>query len=134
MRTSIPVRVTKVTVEYAANGKSFTVDFDPGKLRTIVFDSDFMRRARQKKVGGRTKNAHFDPGRIIPRVISSKADNSKVDKLATHAVAGKQIRSRARKAGRAAARPYANPQEPTARLWWLTSENVWFHPPEESES
>jgi hypothetical protein len=134
MRTSGPVRVTKVTVKYAANGKSFTVDFDPAKLRTIVFDQGYMKDARAKEVGGRTKNAQFDPDRIIPRVISSKADKSKVDKVATHAIAGKQLRSPARKAARAVARPYPRPQQPTARLWWLTSENVWFHPPEESES
>ena len=62
------------------------------KLKTIVFDTGYMRDVREKEVAGETKNAHFDPDRIIPRVISSKADKtdkSKAARIVTHAIAGK---------------------------------------------
>lgn len=100
------VCVTKVTVQYAINGRAFTVDFDPMQVASIIFRRPLMDAALQKGLRPDAVSQRFDPVSGIPK---------EVDGVRTHATVVAAGRSDAQAGG---------------ALWWLTDEGVWFHPKE----
>lgn len=98
-----PVQVTRVTVDFIAQGKSFTVVLDPTKVQSIVFDGQFMK---QLEINGFTSAAapqHFSAGKGIPKVV-----------------AGHSTRVMEPSNG--------STDASTAALWWMNDRGVWFHP------
>lgn len=98
------VRVTRVTVQFKAQGKSFTVAFDPSKVKGIVFDGQF-----QKAV----ETAAFQPNPAPPQFFgAAKGIPATVGGHSTqvHAAADKTL------------------EESSAALWWVNDQGVWFHP------
>lgn len=103
------VQVTRITVEYQAQGKTHVVEFDPGKVQSIVFDDRFKTNAILKKVAGQgTKSTDgFLAGDGIPAVVEGHATHARP---ATTALS----------------------TESTGSLWWVSDKGVWFHPQDES--
>jgi hypothetical protein len=111
------VNVTRVTLEYAFEGKLFTVDFpDPSKIESIVFSKiDLERLQKQQKVD--TAKAiverKINPGMAFPLT----AGNTDTVILATIDPTGKPTD----KANGTASRS----------LWWHSSSCSWLHPEED---
>jgi len=110
------VRVTKVTVEYAFEGKAFRVDFpDPEKIATIVFSRTDLQRLQKEQVEqtGEPIDTHFlKPGEPFPDLSGSvqvPAESTPVG--STSAPNGTFDRA----------------------LWWHSSSCTWFHPEETDE-
>jgi hypothetical protein len=103
------VRVTRVTVEYKIGNELVTVEFDPMKVQSIVFDQTFKERAvRAKAAGPGTKETggfHAEGG--IPRRVENEPTH-------VHTANGRSNMSS------------------TAALWWVNDEGVWFHPEDQS--
>lgn len=98
------VEVTRVTVQFRAQGKTFTVAFDPAKIKGIVFDGQF-----QKAVA----TAAFQVDPAPPQIFgAAKGIPATVGGHTTHvhAAADKTI------------------EESSAPLWWVNDQGVWFHP------
>ena len=111
------VNVTRVTLEYAFEGKLFTVDFpDPSKIESIVFSKiDLERLQRQQKVatGKNVVERKINPGKPFPLT----AGNPKTDVLATSDPTGK---------------PTDKPNGTEGRsLWWHSNTCSWLHPEED---
>lgn len=108
------VRVTRVTVEYAFEGKAFTVQFDASNIASIVFSRvDFERlKGRQETESKTTVTPHlFRPGKPIAEpTIDGLAVSATSTETGTAPVeSGTFDRS----------------------LWWHTTACSWFHPEEE---
>ena len=95
--------VTKVTVQYAIDGKSFTVEFDPMKVGSIFFSTKDKDAAVAAQSPAPVENPLSAIEAIPPRL------NGKL----THARTVKKGRS-AKQTGPA--------------LWWHTNDCNWFHP------
>ena len=98
-----PVQVTRVSVEFIAKGKPFTVVLDPTKVQSIVFDGQFMK---QLEINGFTSAGapqHFPAGKGIPREVAG------------HSTSVMESSNGSTDASRAA-------------LWWMNDKGVWFHP------
>lgn len=114
------VSVTKVTVEYAFEGQTFTVVFtDPAKIDSIVFSRrDFDRlSAKQNELAAltpaavrRVKEHLLKPGGPFPRQVDGDAV------LATSTPTG-------------TAPAIATAEDRS--LWWHTDTCNWFHPEDE---
>ena len=112
----IPVKVTKVTIEYASGGKTFSLTFpDPEKISSIHFDKvDFERTRRMQET--ETKKAvkeHILSGDRLtlksfggPATESSTPEATVKDLSKPSPLVGTEFRS----------------------LWWHTSACSWFHP------
>ena len=109
------VNVTKVTLEYAFEGKLFTVEFpDPSKIESIVFSKiDLERLQKQQKVdtGKGVVERKINPGMTFPL----KDDN--IDVLATNNLTDKPTTAANGTEGRS--------------LWWHSSSCSWLHPEED---
>ena len=103
-----PVRATKVTVEYTAQGKPFTVTFDPRKVKSLVFDGVFQKAV--EGLGGADvaiPPQFFPAADGIPAVVAGHDTQANGPGLDAQKAEG-------------------------APLWWVNEKGVWFHPEDES--
>jgi len=118
-----PVRVTKVTVEYAAGGKTFTVVFDPKHVDSIVLNETDLKRLQAKQ----DEVAKSNPAvkKVDPK---RKSLNALAPIPPTHPIDGD--RSFASNNVTAFQVDLSEPLSPTTTrgLWWHTDECGWFHP------
>lgn len=111
-------RVTKVTVEYVFEGKTFSVDFaNISEIDAIVFakqDVDRLKaQQRLEKDGVEPEQHTLDAGKPFPKTKDGKKVPAKSALLGTtQDPSGTEARS----------------------LWWHTSSCVWFHPEEELQA
>jgi hypothetical protein len=109
------VRVTKVTVEYAFEGKAFRVEFpEPDKIASIIFgrtDFERLKKQQEEDLNQEAKPHFLAPDKPFPALAS---DGDKV--LATSA-------------------PLGTTSAPSGTfdrsLWWHTGSCGWFHPEED---
>jgi hypothetical protein len=95
------VCVKKVTVEYAFNGKAYTVQFtDPMQLGAIVFSQIDLVRL----VAAQSRESLVDPQMLHP------VGPFPPEALATVTETG------------------IDPDDTGASLWWHTTACAWFHP------
>lgn len=109
-------RVTKVTVEYVFEGKTFSVDFpNISEIDAIVFakrDVDRLK-AQQRLDNGEPKQHTLDAGKPFPKTKDGAKVPAKSALLGTtQGPSGTEDRS----------------------LWWHTSSCSWFHPEEELQA
>jgi hypothetical protein len=112
------VTVTKITVEYAFEGKTFTVVFgDPARIESLVFSQEeFDRlRARQNELAAlrpsevKAVREHvLSPNEPFPRQAS---DGERLFATSTQTGSADTV-------GATTSRS----------LWWHTSSCAWFHP------
>ena len=100
--------VTKVTVEYAIDGKSFTVQLDPMKVGSVFFSDEDKNAAKQKQT---VDNNNKEPVEHFPK--ASGRMPAKVGNDLTHATT----------VGTGTSSADTGPA-----LWWRTDDGVWFHP------
>jgi hypothetical protein len=119
----IPVRVTRVTVEYAAGGKIFTVAFDPKNVDSIVLSETDLDRLKAKQ---------NDLAKANPGVVQPVKDREPLDALRpipSKDTDGAQTFAMSSEAG---FDPEANKAPDAGRsLWWHTEACMWFHPEEQ---
>ena len=111
----MPVRVTKVTVEYEAGGKTFSVILDPTKVDAILLDRTDLDRLQFAHREARKKDT------TLPEVIEHRLN------------ALEQIPANDPKSGRSTfiMSPTSAPAGTVSAqrsLWWHTIECAYFHP------
>ncbi len=102
------VCVKKITVEYAAGGQRFRVDFDPMRIMAIAFSkTEFDRMTLQQRQSGVLKDGdiiHFDGARTLEEEEGGRKPGATSEKVQGDATSS------------------------GGPLWWYTDANTWFHP------
>lgn len=98
-----PVQVTRVTVDFMAQGKSFTVVLDPARVQSIVFDGQFMKNLEISGFAAASAQQHFSARKGVPKEVAGHST-------------------------RVLESPNGSAEASTAALWWMNDQGVWFHP------
>ena len=109
------VQVTRVTLEYAFEGKLWTVQFpDPAKIGSIVFsriDLERLRQQQKDEIGEIAPSHILAPGEPLPAQTDTGANVLATSKETGTTSIGNGTEDRS--------------------LWWHANSCSWFHPEEE---
>lgn len=116
------VAVTRVTIEYVCEGRTFSVVFnDPSTIDSIVLGSRDLHRLRSKQA----ELAERNPPQA-PKVVTHRFDP--LASLNDLAVDGNSLLISSREGETAGGGAALAPASGGRSLWWHSAGCVWFHP------